>query len=558
MKKKDICHKIAESLAQWKQNILTTSLSKIPLRKARFATSSDITLEDLNVPNNTRWNQDYYLEKIGFPGSYPYTRGIHANMYRARPWTMRQYAGFGSAKETNARYQFLLSQGTTGLSVAFDLPTQMGRDSDHTLAQGEVGRVGVAIDNIHDMEALFENIPLDSVSTSMTINATAHILLALYLVVAKRRNISWNTLRGTVQNDILKEYIARGTYIYPPAAGLKLSCDIVEFCHQNVPKWNTMSISGYHIREAGAHAAQELAFTLANGICYVESLLQRGLSVDTFAPRLAFFFNCHNHFLEEIAKFRAARRMWARIMKERFNAQHPRSAMLRFHTQTAGSSLTAQEPLNNVVRTTTQALAAVLGGTQSLHTNSFDEALSLPSEESALLALRTQQIILEETGIGDVVDPFGGSYTIEALTDKIEQQAIEIINEIDAQGTMVEAIEQHIPQQAIEDSAFEYQKGLESNTIRIVGVNTHCNETQSTRHTSKQRTLKEERVAIRSLSKWKSSRDKETLTKALQKVKAAAQESQNIMPSVCNAVECEATVGEISDTLREVYGDYQP
>jgi methylmalonyl-CoA mutase N-terminal domain/subunit len=489
-------------------------------------------------------------------GEYPFTRGVHDSMYRGKLWTMRQYAGFGTAREANERYRYLLSQGTTGLSVAFDLPTQMGRDSDHALARGEVGKVGVAISSIEDMELLLAGIPLDKVSVSMTINATASILLAFYLVVAERQGVPWGSLTGTIQNDVLKEYIARGTYIYPPRPALRIITDILAFCGSEVPKWNTISISGYHIREAGSTAVQELAFTLADGIAYVEAARSAGLDVDDFGQRLAFFFNCHNEFFEEIAKFRAARRMWARIMKERFGAKNPRAMMLRFHTQTAGSSLTAQQPYNNVVRTTVQALAAVLGGTQSLHTNSFDEALGLPTEESATLALRTQQVLAHESGVAAVADPLGGSYFIEDLTNKLEAEANRLLESIDSRGGMLAAIEQRFPQQEIERAAFDYQRQIETKERVIVGVNSFAVIDEQEPVILKMDPKGEVDQYAR-LAALRSGRDAARATEALRSIEAAARGGGNLMGPIVEAARSKVTLGEISDVLRTVFGEYR-
>ncbi len=492
---------------------------------------------------------------LGRPGEYPFTRGVHETMYRKRLWTMRQYAGFGTAAEANARYRYLLSQGTTGLSVAFDLPTQMGRDPGHPLSKGEVGKVGVSIASIEDMEILLQEIPIEKISISMTINATAAILLAFLLAVAKRRGVPWKVLNGTIQNDILKEYIARGTYIYPPTPALRIVTDIFEFCSKEVPQWNTISISGYHIREAGSTAVQELAFTLADGIAYVEAALARGLKVDDFAPRLAFFFNCHNDFLEEVAKFRAARRMWARIMKKRFKAKDPRSMMLRFHTQTAGSSLTAQQPLNNVVRTTIQALAAVCGGTQSLHTNSYDEALGLPTTESATLALRTQQIIAHESGIGNSADPLGGSYLIESFTDRLESETLRLIDEIDGRGGMVAAIEERFPQGEIERSAYLYQRSIESGERVVVGVNKFDSHGDRIPEVQKL-DPKGEQESVARIRRIIEERDEKSVSKVLSDLRHAASTNRNLMLPIVAAAESFATLGEIADVLREQFGVY--
>jgi methylmalonyl-CoA mutase, N-terminal domain len=493
---------------------------------------------------------------LGLPGHYPFTRGIYPAMYRDRLWTMRQYAGYGTALESNARYRYLLSQGTTGLSVAFDLPTQIGLDSDHPLAQGEVGRAGVAIDSLEDMELLFQGIPLDRVSTSMTINSTAAVLLALYLAVAEKQGVSLAQVSGTVQNDILKEYIARGTYIYPLEPALRLVTDIFGFCHEHAPEWNTISISGYHIREAGSTAVQELAFTLANAIGYIEAALERGLAVDTFAPRLSFFLNSHNGLLEEVAKFRAARRLWARLMRERFKAQNPRSWMFRFHTQTGGSTLTAQQPDVNIARVTLQVLAAVLGGTQSLHANGRDEALSLPTEASATLALRTQQIIALESGVTNTVDPLGGSYYVEKLTVEIERGAVEYLTKIDAMGGVRRAIEMGYIQREIQQAAYEYQKRVESGEQVVVGVNRYkVDETSSIPIFHIDPEI--ERSQVERLKKLRARRDNARAHAALKEVEAMARTDGNLMPAILNAVKAYATVGEISDVLRRVFGEYQ-
>jgi methylmalonyl-CoA mutase N-terminal domain/subunit len=493
---------------------------------------------------------------LGLPGHYPFTRGIYPAMYRDRLWTMRQYAGYGTALESNARYRYLLSQGTTGLSVAFDLPTQTGLDSDHPLAQGEVGRAGVAIDSLEDMELLFQGIPLDRVSTSMTINSTAAILLALYLAVAEKQGVSLTQVSGTVQNDILKEYIARGTYIYPLEPALRLVTDIFAFCHQYVPDWNTISISGYHIREAGSTAVQELGFTMANAIGYIEAALGRGLAVDDFAPRLSFFLNSHNGLLEEVAKFRAARRLWARLMRERFKAQNPRSWIFRFHAQTGGSTLTAQQPDVNIARVTLQALAAVLGGTQSLHTNSRDEALSLPTETSATLALRTQQIIAFESGVTNTTDPLGGSYYVEKLTGEIEQGAEQYVKKIDAMGGVLRAIEMGYLQREIQQAAYEYQKRIESGEQAVVGVNRYT-VSEATSIPVLRIDPEIEHSQVERLTKLRTRRDNARARAALKEVEATARSDRNLMPAILNAVKAYATVGEISDVLRRVFGEYQ-
>jgi methylmalonyl-CoA mutase, N-terminal domain len=498
---------------------------------------------------------------LGRPGEFPFTRGIHPTMHRGRLWTMRQYAGFGTAAESNQRYKFLLASGQTGLSVAFDLPTQMGRDSDHPLARGEVGRSGVAISTIDDMHVLLDGLPLDQISTSMTINATAATLLCLYVAVADERGLPRASLAGTVQNDILKEYIARGTYIYPPVPSMRLVADMFAFCRDEVPRWNTISISGYHIREAGSDAVQEVAFTLADGIAYVEAARTAGLEVDTFAPRLSFFFNAHSHLLEEVAKFRAARRLWARIMRDRFGARDPRSLMLRFHAQTAGSTLTAQQPLNNIVRTTIEALAAVLGGAQSIHTNGYDEALALPTEDSARVALRTQQILAHESGVADVVDPLGGSFALEALTDEIETRAAALIAEVDARGGMVAAIEAGYPQGEIERRAFEHQRAVESGARVIVGVNRFGEGLPSTSAKSAplhrlDPTLEADQ-ALR-LSRFRAARDPAAAQRAAQALTDAARGATNLLPCILRAVQARATLGEIADALRSVFGEYRP
>jgi methylmalonyl-CoA mutase N-terminal domain/subunit len=501
-----------------------------------------------------------YREKLGRPGEYPFTRGIYPRMYLERPWTMRQYAGFSTAEETNARYRYLLAQGQTGLSVAFDLPTQLGLDPDHPMSVGEVGRVGVSIATLADMEKLFQGIPLDQVSTSMTINAPAMMLLALYLLVAEKQGVPWEKLSGTVQNDILKEYFARGTYIYPPGPSMRLVTDIFEFCSQKVPRWNTISISGYHIREAGATAAQEIAFTLADGKAYVRAALERGLDIDRFAPRLSFFFAAHNDIFEEVAKFRAARRLWARIMREEFGAKDPRSWMLRFHTQTGGSTLTAQEPLNNVVRTAYQALAAVLGGTQSLHTNAYDEALGLPTEKSALLALRTQQILAYESGVTRAVDPLGGSFYVEHLTEALEQEAERLIGEIEALGGAVAAVEAGYFHRAIEESAWQFQKEVEEGKRIIVGVNrfqdpkSPLNEPVPVQRIDPE--LHEKRK--REVAEFKRNRDGESVRVGLEHLRRAARGSENLFPYVLEAFRRRATLGEVCGVLREEWGEYQP
>ena len=522
-------------------------------RRERFETSSGIALPVEFDPENTEIN---YEADIRTAGEFPYTRGVRKNMYRGRFWTMRQYAGFATAEESNERYKYLLSAGTTGLSVAFDLPTQIGLDSDDELAAGEVGKVGVAIDSLDDMLTLFDGIPLDTVSTSMTINATASTLLCLYLAVAKKQNVRFDQLNGTIQNDILKEYIARGTYIYPPKPSMRLITDTFAFCAAEVPKWNTISISGYHIREAGSTAAQEIAFTLADGIAYVDAAISVGLEIDEFAPRLSFFFNSHLNLLEEIAKFRAARRLWARIMKERFGAKNPKSMMLRFHTQTAGSTLTAQQPEVNIVRTTIQALAAVLGGTQSLHTNGMDEALSLPTETAARIALRTQQVIAYESGIADTVDALGGSFAIEEITNELEEKAVAYIEKIDAMGGMLKAIENGYPQREIQEAAYEYQRAVEKETEIVVGVNKFQIEEDETIPILKV-DEKIERSQIERIRAVREKRDAAKAGNSLSKLEDAARSDENLLPRILDCVENYVTVGEISHRLRRVWGEYR-
>ncbi|HEX8564397.1 MAG TPA: methylmalonyl-CoA mutase family protein [Pyrinomonadaceae bacterium] len=523
-------------------------------RRERFQTSSGIELPNDFNPTNTA-PIDYETD-LGAPGAFPYTRGVRRNMYRGRFWTMRQYAGFATAEESNARYKYLLSQGTTGLSVAFDLPTQIGLDSDDSLAAGEVGKVGVAIDSLEDMLRLFDGIPLDTVSTSMTINATASTLLCLYLAVAKKQGVDFSKVNGTIQNDILKEYIARGTYIYPPKPSLRLITDIFSYCAENVPNWNTISISGYHIREAGSTAAQEIAFTLADGIAYVEAAISVGLEVDKFAPRLSFFFNSHNNLLEEISKFRAARRLWGKIMRDRFGAKDQKSMMLRFHTQTAGSTLTAQQPEVNVVRTTIQALAAVLGGTQSLHTNSMDEALALPSEHAARIALRTQQVVAYESGVADTVDPFAGSFAIEHLTSELERKAVEYIEKIDAMGGMLKAIENGYPQREIQEAAYEYQRAVEKQEEIVVGVNRfRSDEGESIPILRVDEAIG--RNQIERVRAVRERRDKVAAENALAKLEEAARGTENMLPRILDCVENYVTVGEISHRLRKVWGEYR-
>ena len=539
----------------WEEKKLAPTLKRNKERRESFVTSSGIDVKRIYDPQDLE--QTDYLADLGYPGQYPFTRGVQPTMYRGRLWTMRQYAGFGTAEESNKRYRYLFEQGQTGLSVAFDLPTQMGRDADHPLAHGEVGRVGVSIGSLADMEVLLDGLPLDKISTSMTINATASILLALYLVVAERRNVPWSKVNGTIQNDILKEYVARGTYIYPPRGSMKIITDIFEFASREVPNWNTISISGYHIREAGSTAAQELAFTLADGIAYVEAALKAGLEVDSFASRLSFFFNVHNNFFEEIAKFRAARRLWAWIMKERFGAKDERSMMMRFHAQTAGSTLTAQQIDNNVVRVTLQALAAVLGGAQSLHTNSRDEALALPTESSVLLALRTQQVIAHESGVADTIDPMAGSYYLETLTRELESRAREYLAKIDELGGAVAAIERGYMQREIQNAAFLYQREIETKDRIIVGVNEFTSGGEMPTDILRVNPALEEKAKER-LQKIRAERNAAVARGALERVEASARDGSNLMPPIIEAVRSWCTLGEISDAMRRVFGDYKP
>ncbi|HEX7216073.1 MAG TPA: methylmalonyl-CoA mutase family protein [Methylomirabilota bacterium] len=536
----------------WEERVLRPSLARSPER-AIFADSSGAPLDGLNTPADTAAVD--YVRDLGFPGEFPFTRGVQPTMYRGRFWTMRQYAGFGSASETNRRFRYLLEQGQSGLSVAFDLPTQMGYDADHEVARSEVGKVGVAISSVEDMAALFEAIPLDRVSTSMTINATASILLCLYMAVGERQGVAADRLSGTVQNDILKEYIARGTYVFPPGPSMRLITDMFAFCRERVPRWNTISISGYHLREAGSTAAQEVAFTLANGIAYVTAAQAVGLKVDEFAPQLSFFFNAHNNLLEEVAKFRAARRLWARIMKERFDAKDPRSQMLRFHAQTAGSMLTAQQPENNIVRVAVQALAAVLGGCQSLHTNSMDEALSLPSEAAVRIALRTQQILAHESGVADIVDPLGGSYTIERATKRIEEEAETYIAKIDGMGGSVHAIP--FMQREIQEAAYRYQQEVEGKQRVVVGVNEFAMDEAPPANLFQVDPAVGQAIIDR-LSELRRTRDASAAARALEAVDRAARGRDNLMPHILAAVRVQVTLGEICDTLRRVFGMHQP
>lgn len=538
--------------AAW-DKMVTSRQDRFPQRKTEFKTDSNLPVEALCTPAEV---SDLSYDELGFPGEYPFTRGVQPTMYRGRLWTMRQYAGFGTAEETNERFKYLLEQGQTGLSVAFDLPTQIGYDSNHSLARGEVGKVGVAIDSLYDMELLFAGIPLDKVSTSMTINSPAAVILAMYIALAEKQGVAPESLNGTIQNDILKEYVARGTYIFPPQPSMRLITDIFAYCAEKLPNWNTISISGYHIREAGSTAVQEIAFTLADGIAYVDAAIKVGLDVDEFAPRLSFFFNAHLNFFEEIAKFRAARRLWAKIMRERFGAKDPKSWMLRFHTQTAGSSLTAQQPDVNIMRVAFQALSAVLGGTQSLHTNSRDEALALPSQQSVLIALRTQQVIGYEIGVTDTVDPLGGSFYLEALTDRIEKEAADYIAKIDELGGAVAAIEQGFMQREIQQSAYAYQRQIESAERVVIGVNKFLQDAEMPKDLLKVNPA----VADNQTEKLKvlqNTRDQRQVADALRNLRKVAQTSQNIMPALIAAVKVYATLGEICDILREVFGEYR-
>lgn len=546
----------ADYESSWAQNVdKLAAKGKKPERSEKFVTGSGASVNQLYTPVDI--NDIDYNEEIGFPGEYPFTRGVQPNMYRGRLWTMRQYAGFSTAEDSNVRYKYLLEQGQTGLSVAFDLPTQIGYDSDHPMSEGEVGKVGVAIDSLADMEILFSGIPLDKVSTSMTINAPAAVLLAFYIAVAEKQGVTPDKLKGTIQNDILKEYAARGTYIFPPTPSMRLITDIFEFCSNNVPNWNTISISGYHIREAGSTAVQEVAFTLADGIAYVNAAIKAGLDVDTFAGRLSFFFNSHNDLLEEVAKFRAARRIWAKIMKERFKAKKERSMMLRFHTQTAGSTLTAQQPDNNIVRVAIQTLAAVLGGTQSLHTNSRDEALALPAEDSVRIALRTQQIVAYESGVAETVDPLAGSYYVEALTKRIEDEAWAYINKIDQLGGAVKAIEQGYIQKEIQDAAYQYQKEIEAGQRIVVGMN----KFQIKEEAPKGLLKVDPNVGIlqsQKLVQLKTKRDGNAVRSALEELEIGAKGDTNLMPLILKAARVYCTEGEICGVLREVFGEYTP
>jgi len=535
-----------------KKDWLETTFKQAAERPARFSTVSDMEIDPLYTPEDV---PGAYDTALGNPGEFPYTRGVYGSMYRGRFWTMRQFAGFGLAEDTNARFHYLLRQGQDGLSTAFDMPTLMGYDADHERAQGEVGREGVSVSTIHDMVRLFDKIPLDKVTTSMTVNCSASILLAMYLVVAERNGVAWDRVGGTIQNDMLKEYIAQKEWICPPRPAMRVVTDMIEFCAKKAPRWHAVSISGYHIREAGSTAVQELAFTIADGLCYVEEAVKRGLAVDDFAPRLSFFWNIHNDFLEEVAKLRAARRMWARLMRERFGAKNPRSLMLRTHAQTAGASLTAQQPINNVVRVAIQALAGVLGGVQSLHTNSMDETLALPTEQAVMVALRTQQIIAEETGVTNTIDPLGGSYAIEALTDRIEREAMDYIGKIDAMGGMLAAVETGYPQREIAEAAFHFQRQLEKGEKTIVGVGKYSVPEEIPIETLKIDPAIEEKQVHR-VRKMKRERNAAALKVALARVSAACRSGENLMDPICDAVRSEATVGEISDIFRAEFGVY--
>ncbi|SHH47760.1 acyl-CoA mutase large subunit family protein [Tepidibacter thalassicus] len=546
--------KLQNTFNEWEEKTLGKALSRFPERKEEFLSGSNEKVNRIYTPldiENLEYNED-----LGFPGQYPFTRGVQPTMYRGKLWTMRMYAGFATAEESNKRYKYLIEQGSMGLSVAFDLPTQMGYDSDDPISEGEVGKVGVAIDSLEDMEMLFDGIPLDKVSTSMTINAPASVLLAMYIAVAEKQGVPMNKLRGTIQNDILKEYVARGTYIFPTKPSMRLITNIFEYCSKNVPKWNTISISGYHIREAGATAIQEVAFTLSNGIAYVNAAIDAGLNVDDFAPRLSFFFNAHNDLLEEVAKFRAARRLWAKIMKNRFSAKNPKSLMLKFHTQTGGSTLTAQQPENNIVRVAIQTLAAVLGGTQSLHTNSKDEALALPTEDSVRTALRTQQIVAYESGVADTIDPLAGSYYVESLTNKIEEEAMKIINKIDELGGSPAAIDKGYMQQEIMESAYRYQKEVESGERIIVGMNKFKIEEEPPKDLLKVDLSVGEKKK-RQLKDLKERRDNDKVHEKLETLRKACRGDENLMPYILESVKVYATLGEICGVMREEFGEYK-
>ncbi len=546
--------RIREQKQRWERETVEPLLRKFPERRKEFATVSGVPVDRLYTPEDVPLD---YERDLGFPGEYPFTRGVQPTMYRGRLWTMRQYAGFATAEESNRRYRYLLEQGQTGLSVAFDLPTQIGYDSDHPMAEGEVGRVGVAISSLRDMEILFDGIPLDKVSTSMTINAPATVLLAMYIAVGEKQGVPSEKLRGTVQNDILKEYVARGTYIFPPQPSMRLVTDLFRFCKERVPQWNTISVSGYHMREAGATAVQEVAFTLCDAMAYVQAALDAGMDVDEFAGQMAFFFACHNNLLEEVAKFRAARRMWAKIMRERFGAKDPRSCMLRFHTQTSGVTLTAQQPNNNIIRVALQALAAVLGGTQSLHTNSRDEALALPTEESVTIALRTQQIIAYESGVADTIDPLAGSYYVEHLTNEIERRAWELIDRVEKMGGVLKAIEAGYIQRELHESAYRYQKAVDSREQIVVGVNEFVTDTPVTFETLKMDPRVRDRQVAR-LQQVRAERDNKRVQALLAQLRREAEGDTPLMPTILECVRAYATLGEICGILREVFGEYQP
>lgn len=552
---KEKLESITNSRKQWEEKVLNPAMAKAPERKKVFTTISGTTVERLYTPLDIATLD--YENDLGYPGAYPFTRGVQPTMYRGRYWTMRQYAGFGSAVETNRRFKYLLEQGQTGLSVAFDLPTQSGYDSDHPLAVGEVGKVGVAIDSIEDMKVLLDGIPLDKVTTSMTINAPATVLLAMYLAIAEEQGVSFDKVGGTVQNDILKEYTVRGQYIFPPEPSMRLTVDLIEYCFKHVPKWNSISISGYHIREAGSTAAQEVAFTLADGIAYVQACIDRGLNVDKFAPRLSFFFNAFTNVFEEVAKFRAARRCWARIMKERFGAKDPRSMMLRYHVQTGGVTLTAQQPLNNIVRVALQAFAAAVGGCQSLHTNSYDEALCLPTEQAVTVALRTQQIIAEESGATDTIDPLAGSYFIESMTNKIEEEVERYLKKIDEMGGTLAAIEQGFIQKEIQESAYRFQKEIESGERVYVGVNKYIMDEPPPTNLLKV-DMEVGRREAEKVKALRASRDQKKWKEALDKLREVTIGGENVMPAVIEAVKAKATVGEICDVWRQIFGEYRP
>ena len=547
--------KLQDAKKRWEEETLKPTLERAKERVPEFTTPSGLPVRRLYTPEEAEGRD--YLEAVGFPGQYPYTRGIYPTMYRGQLWTMRQYAGIGTAKESNERFRYLLKEGQTGLSVAFDLPTQMGLDSDHPLAVGEVGQVGVAIDSLRDMEVLFDGIPLDRVTTSMTINAPAAVLLALYVAVAEQQGVPLSKISGTVQNDVLKEYVARGTYIFPPRPSLRLAADLIAYCADQVPRWNPISISGYHIREAGASAVKEIAFTFANAIAYVEAVRRRGLPVDAFAPRVSWIFNTHNHFFEEIAKYRALRRMWAKIMRERFGAKDPRSWMLRTHTQTGGSTLTAQQPENNIVRAALQALAAVLGGVQSMALSCFDEALAIPTEQAQRIALRTQQIIAYESGVADTVDPMAGSYYVEALTDELERLANAELEAIEASGGAVEAIERGYMQRAIQEEAYAHQREVEAGTRIVVGVNRFQDEGKPQPLQLYRTDPEAENAQVKSLQILRRERDHVSVRAVLGRLREAALGEENLLPSIVHAVKAYATVGEICGVLREVFGEYK-